>query len=248
MENFDVLGRPNGVRRRLNIEEVIRATTLLQEGRSQRYVVQLFHVTQSVISRLWNRHREYGFVVRRPYPQRVRRTTRRQDRYLVQAALRERTLTARNLQNLLIIATGTRISTQTVRNRLHEVNIRSRRAAVMSHLTANHRRSRRIFAPEHLLSGAWISGGYALFTDESRFRLSHNDARRRVYRRPNERYLDATVRETIHFGGGSVMVWGGITLNGRTALHVFLDGTVNAWTICYSICSSAWSRIHLITG
>ena len=34
--------------------------------------------------------------------------------------------------------------------------------------------------------------------------------------------------ETIYFGGGSVMVWGGITLNGRTDLHVFLDGTINA--------------------
>ena len=49
-----------------------------------------------------------------------------------------------------------------------------------------------------------------LFTDESRFTLYRADGRRRVYRRRGERFADACVVERDRFGGGSVMVWGGI--------------------------------------
>lgn len=59
-----------------------------------------------------------------------------------------------------------------------------------------------------------------VFTDESRFRLSNCDGRIRVYRRPGERYSAATVQEVEKFGRGSVMVWGGISLDERTDLVV----------------------------
>ena len=51
-----------------------------------------------------------------------------------------------------------------------------------------------------------------LFTDESRFHLDSSDGHSRVYRRVGERYADACVVQRQSFGGGSVMVWGGITL------------------------------------
>ena len=59
-----------------------------------------------------------------------------------------------------------------------------------------------------------------LFTDESRFHLDSSDGRSRIYRRVGERYADACVIQRQSFGGGSVMVWGGITANGRTPLVV----------------------------
>jgi hypothetical protein len=67
-----------------------------------------------------------------------------------------------------------------------------------------------------------------LFTDESRFCLDHNDGRIRVWRRPGERYIDSTVQEIVAFGGGSIMVWGGITLTGRTELVVLRGGSLTA--------------------
>ena len=66
-----------------------------------------------------------------------------------------------------------------------------------------------------------------MFLDESRFNLSHSDGRARVYRRQNERYADCCVQERDRFGGGSVMVWAGITSRRRTNL-VFVDGTLTA--------------------
>ena len=66
-----------------------------------------------------------------------------------------------------------------------------------------------------------------MFLDESRFNLSHSDGRARVYRRQNERYADCCVQERDRFGGGSVMVWAGITSRRRTNL-VFVDSTLTA--------------------
>ena len=64
-----------------------------------------------------------------------------------------------------------------------------------------------------------------MFTDESRFSIQFNDGRVRVYRRPGERFADVNVRQRHWFGGGSVMVWGGISIHHRTPLYV-VDGNL----------------------
>lgn len=53
------------------------------------------------------------------------------------------------------------------------------------------------------------------------------DGRCRIWRRGGERYAGCCVKEHDRWGGGSVMVWGGVTATGRTQL-VVLDGPVNA--------------------
>jgi hypothetical protein len=53
------------------------------------------------------------------------------------------------------------------------------------------------------------------FTDESRFTLFRPDDRRR-----GEHFADACVLERDRFGGGSVMVWGGISHGLKSPLIV----------------------------
>jgi hypothetical protein len=65
-----------------------------------------------------------------------------------------------------------------------------------------------------------------LFTDESRFCLTNNDRRNRVFRRPGERYNQCAIQQIDNFGGGSVMVWGGINWTGRTELVVVAGGSM----------------------
>ncbi|KAI3372403.1 hypothetical protein L3Q82_022687, partial [Scortum barcoo] len=67
-----------------------------------------------------------------------------------------------------------------------------------------------------------------LFTDESRFTLSTCDRRDRVWRRRGERSAACNILQHDQFGSGSVMVWGGISLGGRTALHVLARGSLTA--------------------
>ncbi|KAK0153437.1 hypothetical protein N1851_004874 [Merluccius polli] len=61
---------------------------------------------------------------------------------------------------------------------------------------------------------------------ESRFTLSTCDRRERVWRRRGERNAACNIIQHDRFGGGSVMVWGGISLEGHTDLHVIANGTL----------------------
>ena len=77
-------------------------------------------------------------------------------------------------------------------------------------------------------TGQGKTGGRFFFSDESRFALSNSDGRIRVYRRSNERCPDCCVLQRDRFGGGgSVMVWAGISYRYRTQL-VVIDGNLNA--------------------
>ena len=66
-----------------------------------------------------------------------------------------------------------------------------------------------------------------LFSDESRFNLSHHDSGIRVFRRRGERFADNCLIKRDRFGGGSVMVLGGILGRRKTNLIV-VQGNLNA--------------------
>ena len=76
----------------------------------------------------------------------------------------------------------------------------------------------------------WTQNDWApvLFTDESRFCVDFTDRRVRVWRMPNERFSPVCVAEHDWFGGGSVMVWAGISAQGKTDLHVIDNSTLTA--------------------
>ena len=52
--------------------------------------------------------------------------------------------------------------------------------------------------------------------------------RARLWRMPNERFAPVCVAEHDRFCGGSVIVWAGISAQGKTDLHVIDNGTLTA--------------------
>ena len=205
--------------RRLQREERQRAVGMLENGAKQRVVAQRFNVSQSVISRLWARYRQTQNVDDRPRSGRPRATTQAQDRLIRTFTLRNRTVTARQIASHLQDTAGVRVTGQTIRNRLHARGLKARRPYVTPMLTARHIRDRRQWCEQrrHWGNRRWAR---VMFSDESRFTIHFRDRRSRVWRRENERYVDPNVQPHDRFGGGSVMVWGGITVTGRTALHI----------------------------
>ncbi|GFT39818.1 transposable element Tcb2 transposase [Trichonephila clavipes] len=113
---------------------------------------------------------------RRPGQGRRWATTPYEDRYLVLTARRHRNMNATLFQQHLRSVTGTTVSTQTVRNRLHGVGLYARRPMVCVRLTSRHRRDRSDWAAEHV---NWRRNGWSnvLFSDESCFSV-HPDNRR----------------------------------------------------------------------
>ena len=115
------------------------------------------------------------------------------------------------------------ISAQTVHNRLREDGLRACRRVERQVFTRHHRQQRRLWAQTHR---RWTRQDWqkVLFTNEPRF----CDGQIRFYRRRNERYTKACTREGDRFGGGgSFMVWGGVSQHHRTEL-VVIAGNLNA--------------------
>ncbi len=209
---------------RLNENDRLRIIGMLQAGMGQAVVATRFHVHRNTISDLWRRHQQFAHVGDRPRAGRPRVTSRQQDNHIRLVHLRNRfqtaSLTARTIPGLLPI------SPRTVRNRLRERAIRPRRPAIRPVLLRRHRVARLDWCRRHLRFTRRDWAGI-LFTDESRVHLDSSDGRSRVYRRVGERFCDACVVQRRSFGGGSVMIWGGITANGRTPL-VVVNGNLNA--------------------
>ncbi|GFS80914.1 transposable element Tcb2 transposase [Trichonephila clavipes] len=128
-----------------------------------------------MISRIWKRFLKTESAGRRPVQGRRRATMPNEDRYLVLTARKHRNMNATLLQQHLLSATGTTVSTQTVRNRLNGVSLYARRPLD---------------------------------------RGSRNNP--------------AFVHENVRFGGGGVLVYGGISIDGRTDLYIIRDGPLTA--------------------
>ena len=197
----------------------------LQAGQRQADVAHALNVSQSTISRLWNRFRQSGSTADAPRSGRPRVTTPAQDRFIRLRHLRNRFLSAQSTVQAL--PGNQRISRQTVRNRIHGAGLRAYRYYQGNVLTRRHRQARMLWANQHQ---AWTLRNHwrhVWFSDESRFLLQRHDGRRRVYRRRGERYAAPCVDEAPPHSGGGATVWGAISNTGRSQL-VRVQGNLTA--------------------
>jgi transposase len=202
-----------------------RAIGRMEAGQSHSEVARFMNVSESVISRLWRQFQETGTCHRRTSQGRPRVTTSQDDRYLALTARRHRRMTGRQLALELSVASGRRVSRQTVYRRLNERGMYARRPMVCVPLNTVQRRARLSWSREHL-NWTQEQWSHVLFTDESRFSLQTDSCRIFIWRERGTRNHPSNIIERESFGGGGLMVWGGITLNGRTDLHVIDYGTL----------------------
>lgn len=207
---------------RLRQNERDRAVGMLAAGTPVTRVARLFGCSRATIHNLGRRYNQTGDTVDAPRSGRPKATTPRQDRMITLTHLRNR------FQPATVTARQFHVSGQTIRNRLrsNRRKIRARRPYKRPILLRRHRDARLQWSRRHL---RWrrVDWNNVLFSDEARFNLSRADGRIRVYRRTGERYADCCVIQRDRFGGGSVMVWGGICGGRKTRLLV-INGNLNA--------------------
>lgn len=167
-------------RRRLTHKQRWHAVGQLDLGGRQVDVAARFGVSQSVVSRLYERYRQTGEVSERRGRGCQCATSAADDRYLLLQTLRSRTLSAPKLRQNLRNVRHVNVSIQTIRNRLKDRGLNVRRPVKATPLTVQHRRAREQWSRTHLRWNhrPWTN---VLFTDESVFRLSRADGRTRVW-------------------------------------------------------------------
>ncbi|GFU66050.1 transposable element Tc1 transposase [Trichonephila clavipes] len=193
----------------------------LEEGRSVTSVAAEFGIAHSIAIR--------GFSSGRP-----RGTTPAEDRYIVLQAGRNRRQTAGEIARHTTQVTGRPISRFTVARRLHGGGLLARRPVRCVPLTPAHRRRRSLWCREHRnwRDNEW---GRVLFTDENRFSLSSDSHRILIRRERGSRNHPSNIIERYRYGGRGVLVWGGIMLGSRTALHIFDAGSIDGTHYCNEI-------------
>ena len=200
---------------RLNQNQWIQALTMLAPADNVSNVSRAYGCHSNTIIQLRLRSQQTGGVADRRRPGRPRVTNPQTDRFITPTHLRCR------FQMATSSARQYGISKQTVLRRLRQAwqPIRPRRPYVGQVLTARHWVARLHWAQWHFRWG-WQQWAQVLFSDESRFNLSHHDGGIRVFRRRGERFADNCLIERDRFGGESVMVLGGIMGRRQTNLIV----------------------------
>lgn len=232
-------------RRHLSREEMLRAVGMIEAGSRQRTVALALNTSQSVISRLWTRYRSTGTVAER-HGGRYRCTTRRQDRYIQILTRRAPTITAMMLAVRLHHSSGNLISDQTVRNRLHEVNLHSRRPLRVPPIAMHNRRIRYQWALGHR-NWAEEQWRFVCFSDESRFGMRPDTRRIRHWRTPGRQQRLKSCQEVHPYSGGTIMVWAGIWIGGRTEL-IWIRGNLNAQIYAETIVSDVIVPLQVQIG
>lgn len=149
---------------------------------------------------------------------RPRKTTVREDRILHRISEADRHKTAEQVLNESDTEISSKISVRTVRRRLNEFNLMGRIARKKPLISERNRKLRLRFAKEHRY---WtvVDWSKIVFTDESKFNRMGSDGKTYVRRRVNEEFLPKCLKSTVKGGGGSVNVWGAMTLQGVGPIH-----------------------------
>ncbi|UYV66627.1 hypothetical protein LAZ67_4002384, partial [Cordylochernes scorpioides] len=198
---------------------------LKRAGWSIRQIAADTHLGASTVHRLWRRWLEQGNVAIYRNVGATRVTSARVDRRILRQAVAapQATCTAilQHVQNTLDHS----ISTRTISRRLVANGLHSCRPLRRLPLTPPNRRQRLEWCRAR---STWMTEWHrVVFSDESRFCLSSDSRRVRVWRRRGERSNPAAIVERPTVRQRGIMVWGAIAYDSRSPL-LRIQGTMTA--------------------
>lgn len=216
---------------RTSVAQRWRVIGMMQTGLRAAAIGRAMGIPPRTVRDIISRYRDNpDSVSDKPRSGRPRISTARQDRALAHDARRNRYQNTGVLRYRWRRFHGVRASRRTVSRRLNQARLRARRPLRKVPLSLRHRQARLRWARLHRGNNIryWRR---VHFSDESRFNLYDNDGRIRVWRQRGERnYVPCVVRKHAYLGG-SLMVWGCISLSCKLPL-VEIRGNLNAQRYC----------------
>lgn len=171
----------------------------------------------STVNRIIARFKSEGTYLPKSRPGLSKSTTARQDRYLVNCSLKDRTASSFQLRGEWQ-KVGVTSSARTVRRRLQQNGLTSRRPARKPLLSKKNIQDRLKFCRQY---SSWTEEDWSrvIFSDESSFSCFANKGSIRVRRRPGERYKIECVVPTVKHPL-TVHIWGCFSSRGTGALRI----------------------------
>ena len=179
-----------------------------QTGMSFKAIGRQMGYHYTVVSRLVRKHTQTNNLKDLPRSGTPRVTSDHDDRALQRLVRRMPFATSPVLKQHWL--PNRRLSTRTFRNPLKSAGLKSRSVIKRPLLEDRHRRTRLAWC---LARRGWNLRTWRKihWSDESRFLLHVADGRMRGWRHKNTAYTPRNIQPTVHYGGGSVMVWGCIS-------------------------------------
>ncbi|UYV68012.1 Transposase [Cordylochernes scorpioides] len=198
---------------------------LKRAGWSIRQIAADTHVGASTVHRLWRRWLEQGNVAIYRNVGATRVTSARVDRRILRQAVAAPQATCTAILQHVQDTLDHSISTRTISRRLVANGLHSCRPLRRLPLTPPNRRQRLEWCRAR---STWMTEWHrVVFSDESRFCLSSDSRRVRVWRLRGERSNPAAIVERPTVRQREIMVWGAIAYDSRSPL-LRIQGTMTA--------------------
>jgi transposase len=213
-----------GNRKELSIEDRTKILCFRQNtDMSMRAISDSVGCSVSCVKKTLDRYRESNSLDDRPRSGRPKVMTHKDERYVKLLSKRDRFKTLPVLQEEFNCGRikEEKVCKSVLRKALIKNGLSGRVAAKKPLLRAQNIKKRLAFAKAHV---NWSNEQWSrvLFTDESKFEFFGNKRRMYVRRFENERFKNYCLKPTMKHGGGSVMVWGGISVRGVTRLKLII--------------------------
>ncbi|UYV81250.1 hypothetical protein LAZ67_20000473 [Cordylochernes scorpioides] len=198
---------------------------LKRAGWSIRQIAADTHLGASTVHRLWRRWLKQGNVAIYRNVGATRVTSARVDRRILRQAVAAPQATCTAILQHVQDTLDHSISTRTISRRLVANGLHSCRPLRRLPLTPPNRRQRLEWCRAR---STWMTEWHrVVFSDESRFCLSSDSRRVRVWRRRGERSNPAAIVERPTVRKRGIMVWGAIAYDSRSPL-LRIQGTMTA--------------------
>jgi len=153
---------------------------------------------------------------------RKRKTTAHVDRVIQRKIKADRRKSAAKVKIEIEKELGVCIHENTVRNRLHEIDLNGRVARKKPFVNKVNR-GKRIAYAKKMMEKPLEYWKYVLWSDESKFNLFGSDGKIMVWRSTTEEYDPKCTVPTVKHNGGSVMIWGCFSRHGVGSLWFIED-------------------------
>lgn len=184
------------------------------KGMKQTEIRKKYKLEKSKVSRLFKKFKTSSTLMVNHKGGRPRSTSSREDSLITRAVRKDPFKSSVRVKEELNLS----VSDRTVRSRMMEAGLLSRRPAKKPLISTKNRMKRLCFAKEHV---HWTVANWknVLFSDESKFNIFGTDGIAHV-RRPKDKRLNSRYcLKTVKHGGGGVMVWGAFSAQGTGPLH-----------------------------